>query len=80
MAGIIKQQSRQQLIRLVAHCGAVGPLGERFLSDCLKQRVIHDRWLLDQSRSFCARYALGVVPTALRKARLKFACDENPVA
>src|SRR5271154_7307190 len=34
----------------------------------------------DQSRSFCALYALGVVPTALRKARLKFACDENPVA
>src|SRR3984893_12710928 len=34
----------------------------------------------DQSRSFRARYALGVVPTALRKARLKFACDEHPVA
>ncbi len=37
--------------------------------------------LLDRlSRAGSARdTALGVVPTALRKARLKLACDENPV-
>ena len=38
MAGIVKQQSRQQLVGLVAHNGAVGPLGEGFMSDRLKQR------------------------------------------
>jgi hypothetical protein len=38
MPGIVKQQSRQQLVGLVAHNGAVGPLGEGFMSDRLKQR------------------------------------------
>src|ERR1700733_4621355 len=34
------------MIGFVAYDGAVGPLGERLLPDCLKQRAIHDRWLL----------------------------------
>src|SRR5258706_15794901 len=34
------------MIGFVAHDSAVGPLGERFLTDRLKQRAIHDRWLL----------------------------------
>src|ERR1700675_3444600 len=46
------------------------------MSSVLNRKQVYS----DQSRSFCARYALGVVPTALRKARLKFACDENPMA
>jgi hypothetical protein len=28
----------------------------------------------------CARNCAGVTPTALRKARVKFACDEKPAA
>src|SRR3984893_16111585 len=31
---------------LVAYDGAVGPLGEGFLPDCLKEGAIHDRRLL----------------------------------
>jgi len=46
VAGIIKQQTRQQVVGLVAHDGAVGPLGEGFLPDRIKQRAIHDRRLL----------------------------------
>jgi hypothetical protein len=46
MPGIVKQQSCQQVVGLVAHDDAVGPLGEGFLPDRLKQRAIHDRWLL----------------------------------
>jgi hypothetical protein len=42
MAGIVEQQSCQQVVGFVAHDGAVGPLGEGFLSDRLKQRAIHD--------------------------------------
>jgi hypothetical protein len=42
--------------------------------------ALHRKASWDRSCSFRARYALGVVPTALRKARLKFGCDENPVA
>src|SRR6266576_5231667 len=34
------------MIGFVAHDSAVGPLDERFLTDCLKQRSIQDRWLL----------------------------------
>ena len=43
--GIMRWQSRQQVVGLVAHEGAVRPLGEGFLSDRLKQRAIHDRRL-----------------------------------
>ena len=46
MAGIVEQQSRQQVIGFVAYDGAVRPLGEGFLPDRLKQRAIHDRRLL----------------------------------
>src|SRR6202040_2064241 len=46
MAGIVKQQSGQQLVRLAAYDGAVGPLREGLLPDCVIQRAIHDRWLL----------------------------------
>src|SRR6202140_5079086 len=45
MPGLVKQQSRQQVVGLVARDGAVGPLGERFLPDRLEQRAVHDRWL-----------------------------------
>src|SRR6478752_5034037 len=46
MAGIIEQQPCQQVVGFVAYDSAVGPLGERFLSDRVKQRAIHDRRLL----------------------------------
>src|SRR6266478_6469652 len=46
MAGIIEQQPCQQIVRLATYDGAVGPLGEGFLSDRVKQRAIHDRRLL----------------------------------
>src|ERR1700736_4143955 len=46
MPGIVKQQSCQQVVRFVAHDGAVGPLGNGFLEDRLKQRATHDRGLL----------------------------------
>ena len=39
-------QSCQQVVRFVAQDGAVGPLGEGFLPDRLKQCAIHDRRLL----------------------------------
>ncbi len=34
------------MVRFVAYDGPVGPLGEAFLPDCVKQRTIHDRRLL----------------------------------
>src|SRR5258707_14287259 len=34
------------MVRLATYDGAVGPLGEGFLSDRVKQRAIHDRRLL----------------------------------
>src|SRR5258708_5390283 len=40
------KDSCQQVVGLVAYDDAVGPLGERFLPDCLKQPAVHDRWLL----------------------------------
>src|SRR5258706_3020777 len=46
MAGIIEQQPCQQMVGLATYDGAVGPLGEGFLSDRVKQRAIHDRRLL----------------------------------
>ena len=46
MAGIVKQQSRQQVVGFVPYDRAVRPLGEGFLPDGLKQRPIHDRRLL----------------------------------
>jgi len=46
MAGIVEQQSCQQVVGFVACDGAMGPLGERFLPDRLKQRGVHDRRLL----------------------------------
>src|SRR5258705_13662966 len=46
MAGIIEQQPWQQVVGFVAYDSAVGPLGERFLSDRVKQGAIHDRRLL----------------------------------
>ncbi len=36
----------RQVVGLVAYDGAVGPLGERFLPGCVKQRAVHDRRLL----------------------------------
>jgi hypothetical protein len=46
MAGVVEQQSGQELIGFVAHDGAVGPLGEGFLPNGFKQRPIYDRGLL----------------------------------
>src|ERR1700732_4770820 len=46
MPGIVEQQPCQQMVGLVAYGGAVGPLGEGFLPDCLKEGAIHDRRLL----------------------------------
>src|SRR6266404_2198958 len=46
VAGVVEQQSCQQVVGLVAYDGAVGPLGERFLPGCVKQRAVHDRRLL----------------------------------
>jgi hypothetical protein len=46
MAGIVEQQPHQHVVGLVALDGPVGPLGEGFLSHCLKQRATHDRRLL----------------------------------
>ncbi len=48
MAGIVEQQSRQQVVGFVACDGAVGPLGEGFLPDRVEQRAIHDRRLLSR--------------------------------
>src|SRR5258708_28267297 len=45
MAGIIEQQSCQQVIGLVPYGGAMRPLCERSLPDCVKQRAIHYRRL-----------------------------------
>src|SRR5258706_9592740 len=46
MAGIIEQQPCQQMVGLATYDGAMGPLGEGFLSDRFKQRAIHDQRLL----------------------------------
>src|SRR5882757_9102010 len=46
MSGIVKQQTRQQVVRLVPYNGAVGPLGKGFLPDRVKQCAIHYRRLL----------------------------------
>jgi hypothetical protein len=46
MAGIVEQQSGQQVVGFVADEGSVGPLGERFLPDCVKQRAIYNWRLL----------------------------------
>ena len=46
MAGVVEQQFCQQVLGFVADDGAVGPLGEGFLPDCVKQRVIHNWGLL----------------------------------
>src|SRR5258707_631186 len=46
MAGIVKQQSCQRVVGLLPYGGAMRPLGERFLPDCIKQRAIHNWRLL----------------------------------
>ena len=79
MAGIIEQQFCQQMVGLVAYDGAVGPLGEGFLSDRLKQRAIHD-WRLFTRQDLILVFDLADIEEVAQQVVQRAASERDPAA
>src|SRR6202790_4116393 len=67
------------MIRLVAYNGAVGPLDEGFLADCLKQRTIHDRRLLTR-QDLILVFDLADIEVVTQQVIQRAAPERDPAA
>ena len=67
------------MIRFVAHDGAVGPLGEGFLPDCVKQRAIHD-WRLFAGQDLILVFDLADIEGIAQQIVQRAAAERDPAA
>src|SRR6266403_5335827 len=79
MAGIIEQQPCQQVIGFVAYDSAVGPLGEGFLPDGVKQRAIYDRRLLAR-QNLVLVFDLANIEVIAEQVVQRAAAERDPAA
>src|SRR6266404_8865919 len=79
IAGVVEQQSRQQVVGFVADEGSVGPLGEGFLPDCVKQRAIHN-WRLLAGQNLILVFDLADIEVVAQQVVQRAATERDAAA
>src|SRR5713101_5322094 len=79
MAGIVEQQSCQQVVGFVADEGSVGPLGEGFLPDCIKEPAIHN-WRLPPGEDLILVFYLADIEVVAQQVVQRAATERDATA